>query len=75
MVVAMVPDTVLAVKEIVAVAENADQLKIKILETEIEIETEIIAELEMLYGIVNKQNRMLLDRDTVQSYPMLMMTN
>lgn len=63
-------------KEIVAVAENGDSTKIEILETEIETETEMKTETELvIYGIVKEQNRMLLDTDTVQSYPMLMMSN
>jgi len=46
MVVGMVPDTVLAEdKEIVAVAENANQTKTEILETEIETEMKIEIEL------------------------------
>jgi hypothetical protein len=68
MVVAMVPDTVLVDKEIVAVAEKGNQTKTEILETEIEIEL-------VIYIIENEQNRMLIDLAMVQSYPMLMMTN
>ena len=74
MVVAMVPDTDLVDKEIVAVAENGNQTKIEILETETEIEMKIEIEL-VIYGIVNEQNRMLIDSVMVQSYPMLLMTN
>jgi hypothetical protein len=74
MVVAMVPDTDLVDKEIVAVAENGNQTKIEILETETEIEMKIEIEL-VIYGIVNEQNRMLIDLVTVQFCPMLMMTN
>jgi hypothetical protein len=61
-----------AVKETVAVAENGNPTKIEILETETEMKTEI--EL-VIYVIVNEQNRMLLDTDMVQFYPMLMMSN
>ena len=74
MVVAMVPDTVLVVKEIVAVAENGNQTKIEILETEIEIEMKIEIE-HAIWLIVNEQNRMLVDSVTDQFYPMLRMTN
>ena len=74
MVVAMVPDTVLVDKEIVAVAEKGNQTKTEILETEIETEMKIEIEL-VIYVIENEQNRMLIDLVTVQFCPMLMMTN
>ena len=74
MVVAM---EVVVDKEIVAVAENGDQQKmIEELEIETETETEMKTETELvIYVIVKEQNRMLIDLATVQSYPMLMMTN
>jgi len=65
-----------AVKEIVAVAENGNQIKIEILETETEIEIEMKIEIEHgIYVTVKEQNRMLLDKDTVQFYLMQLMIN
>ena len=63
-------------KEIVAVAENGNQIKIEILETETEIEIEMKIEIEHgTYVTVKEQNRMLLDKDTVQFYLMQLMIN
>ena len=78
MVAAMVSDMVLVDKETVVgvVAENENPEKTEIHETEIEIVTEMVTEIELVLSvIVKEQKKMLVEAVMRQSYPMRMTSN